>query len=76
MTGSTIQFGENGGNDGAIIVDASTLTINASSTGHAFDGKGVGTINLKNGAEAFVTYYKAMTITEDETSTFTGTEVK
>ena len=76
VTGSTIQFGENGGNNGAIKVDASSLTINATSTGHAFDGKGVGSINLTNDATATVTYYKDMTITVDETSTFTGTEVQ
>ena len=76
MTGSTIQFGENGGNNGAITVDASTLTINASSTGHAFDGKGIGSIALTNGANATVTYYKDMTISVDGTSTFTGTEVE
>ena len=76
VTGSTIQFGENGGNNGTIAVDASTLTIDASSTGHAFDGLGVGSITLTNGATASVTYYKAMTITADETSKFTGTEVK
>ena len=76
LTGSTIQFGENSGNNGAITVDDSILTINASSTGHALDGKGAGSITLKNGAEATVTYYKDMTITADETSTFTGTEVK
>ena len=76
LTGSTIQFGENGGNDGTITVDNSTLTIDASSTGHAFDGKGVGSIVLKNGANASVAYYKAMTITKDETSNFTGEEVK
>ena len=76
VTGSTIQFGENGGNNGAIIVDASTLTINATSTGHALDGKGTGSITLKNSAEATVSYYKDMTITVDDTSKFTGTEVQ
>ena len=76
LTGSTIQFGENGGNNGAITVDASELTITATSTGHALDGKGTGSITLKNGAKAAVTYYKDMTITSDATSEFTGTEVK
>ena len=46
MTGATIQFGENGGNNGTIIVDNSDLTITASSTGHALDGKGTGKIEL------------------------------
>ena len=76
LTGSTIQFGENGGNDGELIVDASVVTINASSTGHALDGKGNGSITLTNGAEAKVTYYKGITVNADATSTFTGTEVK
>ena len=76
LTGATIQFGENGGNNGAILVDASTFTIKANSSGHAFDGKGVGAIDAQNGAEVFVDYYKAMTITTDATSTFTGTEVQ
>ena len=76
VTGSTIQFGENGGNDGATTVDASTFTIIASSSGHALDGKGTGSLTLENGAEATVTYYKNMTINVDATSTFTGTEVK
>ena len=76
MTGSTIQFGENGGNNGAIIVNNSKLTINAPNTGSAFDGKGIGSITAKNGANVSVTYYKAMTITVDDNSSFTGTEVK
>ena len=76
LTGSTIQFGENGGNDGELIVDASVVTINASSKGHALDGKGTGKITLANGAEATVTYYKGITVEVDETSTFTGTEDK
>ena len=77
MTGSTIQFGENGGNNGAITVDNSSFTINCgNSTGHAFDGKGVGSITAKNGANVAVQYYKDMTINVDKTSTLTGTEVK
>ena len=76
VTGSTIQFGENGGNNGAIRVDASSLTINASAAGHALDGKGEGSITATNGAEVLVTYYKDMTISVDETSSFTGTEVE
>ena len=76
LTGSTIQFGENGGNDGETIVDNSKFTINATSAGHALDGKGTGSLTLKNGAEATVDYYKAMTVSVDATSTFTGTEVQ
>ena len=75
LKGQTIQFGENGGNNGTIIVDNSKFTINANSTGQAFDGKGIGEIVLNNGATALVDYYKDMTITHDATSTFTGTEV-
>ena len=76
LTGATIQFGENGGNNGTINVDASTLTITAGSTGNAFDGKGIGSISATNGATVKVDYYKAMAISTDLTSTFTGTEVQ
>ena len=76
LTGATIQFGENGGNDGALTVDASVVTINASAAGHALDGKGAGSITLTNGAEATVTYYQGITVNTDATSTFTGTEVE
>ena len=75
VTGATIQFGENGGNDGETIVDNSTFTINASS-GHALDGKDTGSIKAQNGANVTVTYYKDMTINVDNTSTFTGTKVQ
>lgn len=75
LTGNTIQFGENGGHDGTTTVDASKFTIKASSTGHAYDGRGTGSITLKNGAEVNVDYYKALTINSDATSSFTGTEV-
>ena len=76
LTGATSQFGENGGNDGTLTVDASEVTINASSTGHALDGKDTGSITLTNGAKATVTYYKNMTIENDGTCTFTGTKVQ
>ena len=76
LTGATIHFGENGGNDGITTVDNSTLNIAASSAGHALDGKGTGSIVAKNGATVSVTYYKGIAIELDETSTFTGTEVK
>jgi hypothetical protein len=71
LTGKTIQFGENGGNNGTIVVDASELSIIASSTGHAFDGKGVGSIVLKNGAAATVDYIKDMTVELGEGCEFT-----
>ena len=67
FTGSTIQFGENGGNDGALTVDNSTLTITASSEGHALDGKGTGSITLKNNATASVDYVKDMAINVETT---------
>jgi hypothetical protein len=91
LTGKTIQFGENGGNDGTINVDASTLTITAGSTGHAFDGRfkiienaqiiytaetATGKIILTNSANASVDYYREIEISSDATSIFTGTEVK
>ena len=76
LTGKTIQFGENGGNNGTINIDASTLKIVAGSTGNAFDGKGTGKIDATNGATVSVDYYKDMTINTDGTSTFTGTEVQ
>ena len=75
FTGSTMQFGENGGNDGETIVDNSTFTITASSAGHALDGKNTGSITAKNGATVSVTYYNGITINVDATSTFTGTDV-
>ncbi|MBR5616943.1 MAG: hypothetical protein IKW50_02040, partial [Oscillospiraceae bacterium] len=58
LTGSTIQFGENGGNNGKITVDASELNITASSAGHALDGKGTGEIVLVSGGKATVGYMK------------------
>ena len=73
LTGSTIQFGENGGNDGTIIVDRSVLTVNASSEGHAFDGKGEGLIVVKNGSTATITYLKDSYYDVDSTSTLNAT---
>ena len=76
MTGATIQFGENGGNNGTINVDKSTLTITTGNNkGQAFDGKGIGKISAVNGATVSVEYYKDMTIEVDETSTFIGTDI-
>ena len=76
MTGATIQFGENGGNNGTINVDKSTLTITTGNNkGHAFDGQGIGKISAVNGATVSVEYYKDMTIEVDETSTFIGTNI-
>ena len=68
FAGSTIQFGENGGNNGAITVDNSKLAITASSSGHAFDGKDTGSITLKNKATASVDYVKDMAIKVDATA--------
>ena len=76
LTGATIQFGENGGNNGTTNIDNSTFTITGGSAANALDGKGTGVINLTNGAVVSIDYYKAMTIRCDDKSTFTGTEVK
>ena len=56
FTGATIQFGENGGNNGTINVDNSTFTVTAGSTGHALDGKGTGKVVLTNGAKVSIDY--------------------
>ena len=78
LKAATIQFGENGGNNGTITVDNSKFTITTGNNmGHAYDGQNIGKIIAKNGAEVSVEYYyKAMTIECDATSTFTGTEVQ
>ena len=76
LTGATIQFGENGGNNGAITVDNSRFTITGTSTGNPYDGRGTGSITAKNDATVTVDYYKDMTITVDTTSTFTGNKVQ
>ena len=60
LTGNTIQFGENGGNDGTTIVDDSEFNITGGSEGHALDGKGTGSIILLNGAKAYIDYLKDM----------------
>ena len=72
LTGAMIQFGENGGNDGAIIVDASALTIKTGAVGHAMDGNGTGYITLKNGATANIDYIQESRISVDSTSAFAG----
>ena len=71
LTGSSIQFGENGGNDGTTIVDASEFIIANTSSGHAVDGKGIGAIKVINGAKASIDYIKDIAITVDTESTFT-----
>lgn len=76
LTGSTIQYGENGGNGGTINVDASELTITCTSEGHAFDGNGTGKLNLTNGATANITYIKNHAeIVLDNTSSLTVTKL-
>ena len=75
LTGATIQFGENGGNDGALTVDASTVTIAASSTGHALDGKRTGSITLKNAADVTIDYVKDMILAVADDCTFTYKEL-
>ena len=75
LTGSSIQDNEGINHRGSTTVDNSTFTINATSPGHAFDGKGTGSITATNGATVAVQYYKDMTINVDATSTFTGTDI-
>ena len=71
LTGKTIQFGENGGNDGTIIVDGSTFTISCGgSTSHAFDGNNTGKIQVINGGSASVEYVTESNLYIDATSTF------
>ena len=62
FTGATIQFGENGGNNGTLIVDASELTIKAGNAGHALDGKGTGKITVQNGGYANVDYVTGLAV--------------
>ncbi|MBE6982772.1 MAG: hypothetical protein E7435_00575 [Ruminococcaceae bacterium] len=69
FTGAMIQFGENGGNDGTITVDASSLTIKNSSAAHAMDGNNVGKLILQNGATASVDYIIETILVKDTTST-------
>lgn len=71
LTASMIQFGENGGNDGTITVDASTLTINNNNSAHAMDGNNVGKLVLKNGGTAKVDYIVETKIEVDGTD-FSG----
>ena len=75
LTGSTIQFGENGGNDGTITVNNSKLAITATSTGHAFDGKGTGELIVENGAEVNVDYFTDTDVTISSDSSLTAKDV-
>ena len=71
LTGATIQFGENGGNDGSITVDNSSLTILGGSAAYAFDGRGVGCITAKNKAAVEIDYVKDMILKVGDDCTFT-----
>ena len=73
LTGGMIQFGDNGGNDGTIFVDASTLTINNNDQAYAMDGKGTGKLILKNGSVATIDYIKDSCYSVDKTSTLNAT---
>lgn len=75
LTGSCIQDNEGINHRGRTIVDNSTFTINATSTGHAFNGRNEGSITAENKSHVTITYYKGITITTDATSTFTGVDV-
>ena len=70
-----IQFGENAGNNGQLVVDASNLKIDCSSEGHAIDGKEIGSIILKNGAIASITYIKNTAVSVDTMSTLVATKI-
>lgn len=70
-----IQFGENAGNDGTIVVDNSKLNIACSSTGHALDGNGTGKVIIANGGKANVDYVTGTAIEIDGTSTLTTTKL-
>ena len=75
LTGATIQFGENGGNDGSITVDNSSLTILGGSAAQAFDGRGVGCITAKNKAAVEIDYVKDMILKVGDDCTFTYTKL-
>jgi len=70
FTGSMIQYGENGGNSGNIIVDGSELIINCTSV-TPMDGKTTGKVTLENNATANITSIKASEINVDATSKLT-----
>ena len=77
LNSGSMNFGEHGGHNGITIVDASKFNISTSDNeAYALDGQSVGKIILRNNAEAYVQYFKALTIENDGTCTFTGTEVQ
>ena len=59
LTGSMIQYGENGGNSGTITVDGSEFTIRNDNVAHAMDGKGTGKLNVINNGTATIDYITA-----------------
>ncbi|MEE1047150.1 MAG: hypothetical protein U0M60_06970, partial [Clostridia bacterium] len=71
----SIQAGEHAGNSGVITVDNANLQIDCSSTGHAVDGNGVGSIVIKNGGKADVDYITKSAITVDGASNLTAVKV-
>ena len=71
---SMIQFGENAGNDGAIIVDNAKLKIDCSTSGHAMDGNGTGSLLLRNNAVADIDYVTETGIATDSSSTMTNAD--
>ena len=77
LTGHTTQHGENSGNTGITKVDNnSSFTIIAPDKNHPLNGEDRGIIEITNGSNAEITWYKDLVITKDATSTFTGTEVQ
>ncbi|MBR3786673.1 MAG: hypothetical protein IKJ77_09720 [Firmicutes bacterium] len=71
LTGSMIQFGENGGNDGTITVDDATLTIDNDNPAYAMDGNGTGKIIVVNGGKADIKYVQESAISIDTDSSLT-----
>ena len=77
LTGHTTQHGENSGNTGITKVDNnSSFTIIAPDKNHPLNGEDRGIIEITNGSKAEITWYKDLVITNDATSTYTGTEVQ
>ncbi len=75
LTAGMIQFGENGGNNGTITVDASTFKITNSNKACAMDGQGIGILVLQNNAVATIDYITNSEIKIDATSILTVKEI-
>jgi len=71
-----IQPGEHGGNTGTITVDASKLTVECSTIGHAFDSNETGKLEVVNGGSADIDYIVETLITVDTESSITANQIK